>query len=241
MDNTADLDELIDDEDPIFDQAAEFLKQNHNLLTPDELLELYAYYKQGTEGDCNTTKPGIFQIQSRAKWFAWNQQKGVTKNDARVMYVNKLAEKFPHWQEKLLQPGPAVSRFAMPLEESNSADLTVADLIKTGNSSELQAILKNLGNEINDLDESGMGLIHWCTDRGHANALELLLSHPNLDINLKDSDGQTALHYASSCGHQDCLRILVAAGADKSLMDDDGNTFEDVAFDQGIREFIQNL
>lgn len=237
----ADLDELVEqDADPVFDQAAEFLKQHHNHLTPDELLELYAAYKQGTEGDCTAPKPGIFQIQGRAKWYAWTQQRGVSKAEARLMYVNILTAKFPAWRSTDLQPGPAVSRFAFD-DAPDDADWTIADFVKA-NSPDLKAHLATLkASEVNELDESGMALIHWCADRGHTDALRLLLSHPHLDVNLRDVDGQTALHYASSCGHQECLRILKEAGADTQVRDEDGKTFEEVAFDAAVRQFIQTL
>ena len=50
-------------------------KQNmvKNLKTrpkDEELLELYALYKQATEGDNNTAKPGFFSFKDQAKWNA---------------------------------------------------------------------------------------------------------------------------------------------------------------------------
>lgn len=42
----------------------------------DELLELYALYKQGTVGDNTTAKPGIFDMKGKAKWTAWDGKKG---------------------------------------------------------------------------------------------------------------------------------------------------------------------
>lgn len=57
----------------------------------DELLELYAFFKQGTVGDNETDKPGLLDFKGKAKWEAWNKKKGTTKEAAKESYV-KLAE-----------------------------------------------------------------------------------------------------------------------------------------------------
>jgi len=37
--------------------------------------ELYALFKQATVGDCNTSRPGIFDQKGRYKWDAWEKKK----------------------------------------------------------------------------------------------------------------------------------------------------------------------
>ena len=57
------------------------------------LLELYALYKQGTEGDAAGRRPGIMDPVGRAKFDAWGAKKGATTDDAMkayVAYVKKL-------------------------------------------------------------------------------------------------------------------------------------------------------
>ncbi|CAI4539394.1 CBM_collapsed_G0024330.mRNA.1.CDS.1 [Saccharomyces cerevisiae] len=41
----------------------------------DELLELYALYRQATVGDNDKEKPGIFNMKDRYKWEAWENLK----------------------------------------------------------------------------------------------------------------------------------------------------------------------
>lgn len=53
----------------------------------DVLLELYAYYKQATVGDCNTSKPMFWDIKGCAKWNAWNRLQGTGKEDAMMHYI----------------------------------------------------------------------------------------------------------------------------------------------------------
>ena len=57
------------------------------------LLELYALYKQGTEGDAAGRRPGIMDPVGRAKFDAWATKKGAGNDDAMkayIAYVKKL-------------------------------------------------------------------------------------------------------------------------------------------------------
>ena len=53
----------------------------------DQLLELYALYKQGSSGDVDGKRPGMLDIKGRAKWDAWNGKKGTTRDAAMEAYV----------------------------------------------------------------------------------------------------------------------------------------------------------
>ncbi len=54
------------------------------------LLKLYALYKQGTEGDNATKKPGMLDMVGRAKWDAWEAIKGQTQKAAMKEYVELI-------------------------------------------------------------------------------------------------------------------------------------------------------
>ena len=54
--------------------------------TNEELLELYALYKQGTIGDNNTQCPSMFNYKDRQKWNAWTTKKGMKEEDAKKEY-----------------------------------------------------------------------------------------------------------------------------------------------------------
>ncbi|KAI8608553.1 acyl-CoA-binding protein, partial [Chytriomyces sp. MP71] len=53
----------------------------------DELLQLYALFKQANVGDNATPKPGMFELQANAKWAAWNKVKGTSQEDAEKQYI----------------------------------------------------------------------------------------------------------------------------------------------------------
>ncbi|MDQ2657620.1 MAG: acyl-CoA-binding protein [Bacteroidota bacterium] len=53
----------------------------------EDLLSLYALYKQATEGDVSGERPGGFDFKAIAKYDAWAEVKGKSKEDAMREYV----------------------------------------------------------------------------------------------------------------------------------------------------------
>ncbi|CAO4360388.1 unnamed protein product [Caenorhabditis nigoni] len=75
-----------------FDAAAAQVKTLKTSPSNDELLKLYALYKQGTVGDNTTDKPGMFDLKGKAKWSAWDEQKGTSKEAAQAAYIKLVEE-----------------------------------------------------------------------------------------------------------------------------------------------------
>jgi diazepam-binding inhibitor (GABA receptor modulating acyl-CoA-binding protein) len=50
-------------------------------------LQLYALYKQATEGDVTGKRPGFTNPVGRAKYDAWAEREGMSAEDARDGYV----------------------------------------------------------------------------------------------------------------------------------------------------------
>jgi diazepam-binding inhibitor (GABA receptor modulator, acyl-CoA-binding protein) len=61
---------------------------------PDDvtLLQLYALYKQSTEGDVQGSRPGVFDMVGRAKYDSWAKLKGTTSDDAMGQYIALVAK-----------------------------------------------------------------------------------------------------------------------------------------------------
>jgi len=53
----------------------------------DELLNLYALYKQATDGDVSGPKPGLLDLKGKAKYKAWSDLKGTSKDEAMKKYI----------------------------------------------------------------------------------------------------------------------------------------------------------
>jgi len=75
-----------------FEEAAEKVKKLKGSPSQDDMLLLYALFKQANVGDNNTDKPGMLDMKGKAKWSAWDEKKGMSKDDAKKQYV-ALAEK----------------------------------------------------------------------------------------------------------------------------------------------------
>ena len=56
----------------------------------DQLLSLYAFYKQATEGDASGERPGMFDLKGRAKYDAWAKLKGTSKEAAMRQYIDQI-------------------------------------------------------------------------------------------------------------------------------------------------------
>lgn len=82
-------------EKPLADRFAEAKGRVEKLSkrpANEQLLELYAFYKQATEGDVAGSRPGLLDLKGRAKFDAWAKAKGTGKDEAMKRYV-ALVEK----------------------------------------------------------------------------------------------------------------------------------------------------
>ena len=55
-------------------------------------LELYGYGKHGEVGDCNVPAPAFYNIVGKKKWEAWNKNKGMNVNEAKVKFLKMAKE-----------------------------------------------------------------------------------------------------------------------------------------------------
>lgn len=85
------------DLDQQFQEAVKAVQNAPKTPPPsDEIrLDFYAYYKQATLGDIphGHNTPSVFWFKDRAKWDAWNSLKGLTKDQAKQVYV-KLTHQY---------------------------------------------------------------------------------------------------------------------------------------------------
>ncbi|XP_037542691.1 acyl-CoA-binding protein [Nematolebias whitei] len=75
-----------------FDAAAAEVKQLKTKPQDDEMLKLYSLFKQASVGDVNTARPGMLDFTGKAKWDAWEKQKGKSKEDAMNEYIQLVEE-----------------------------------------------------------------------------------------------------------------------------------------------------
>jgi diazepam-binding inhibitor (GABA receptor modulator, acyl-CoA-binding protein) len=77
---------LLDD----FNAAVAKSKDLTKRPTNEELLDLYALFKQVTDGDVTGERPGGFDFKAIAKFDAWSSKKGLSKEQAMTDYVELM-------------------------------------------------------------------------------------------------------------------------------------------------------
>ena len=75
-----------------FEAAQARVKTLTSTPSPDELLELYALFKQSTKGDVTGSRPGMLDFKGRAKFDAWEKKKGLGRDAAQKAYVELVSE-----------------------------------------------------------------------------------------------------------------------------------------------------
>jgi acyl-CoA-binding protein len=75
-----------------FQAAVERSKTLTRRPSNEELLDLYALFKQATDGDVSGDRPGGFDFKAIAKYDAWAGKKGKSKDDAMKEYVDLVGK-----------------------------------------------------------------------------------------------------------------------------------------------------
>lgn len=64
----------------------------------EELLQLYALYKQATEGDVKGDRPGGFDFKAIAKYDAWADLKGKDRPQAMQEYIDLMSRLYQEYR-----------------------------------------------------------------------------------------------------------------------------------------------
>ncbi len=75
-----------------FEAAAADVQKLKKRPEDEDMLRLYALYKQATVGDVEGDRPGAFSFADRAKYDAWAKLEGTDSQKAMESYV-KLVER----------------------------------------------------------------------------------------------------------------------------------------------------
>lgn len=70
-----------------FEQAQKDVKTLTTRPSNEQLLSLYALFKQATDGDASGKRPGMMDIKGRAKFDAWANAKGTSTEQAMTKYI----------------------------------------------------------------------------------------------------------------------------------------------------------
>ncbi|XP_064310586.1 acyl-CoA-binding domain-containing protein 6 isoform X2 [Phalacrocorax carbo] len=230
-----------------FEQAAQRLPALLPAASKEQLLYLYARYKQVKFGTCNTPKPSFFDFEGKQKWEAWKALGDTSPHQAMQEYVATVKKLDPSWnpqttekkgrESKTAFGGPVVSSLYQE-ETIREEDKNIFDHCRENNIDYVTKAIRSKKVDVNVTDEEGRALLHWACDRGHKELVSELLQHA-ADVNSQDGEGQTALHYASACEFLDIVELLLKSGADPTVRDQEGCLPEEVTDCKAITLALQ--
>lgn len=228
-----------------FESAADRVGGLVQTASRDQLLYLYARYKQVKVGKCNTTKPGFFDFEGQRKWQAWKQLGDMEAEQAMREYISCVNVLDPEGSQRERRGaerrtgfgGAAVSSLYQE-ETIREEDKNIFDYCRENNIEHVTKAIASQKVDVNSKDEEGRALLHWACDRGHKELVSVLLQH-KADINSQDNEGQTSLHYASACEFADIVELLLTSGADPSIKDMEGLLPEEVTESSAISSLLR--
>ena len=71
-----------------FEETADRAQNLPEKPSNDQLLEMYALYKQASEGDVTGDRPGFTDFRGRAKYDAWAEREGMDQQEAMQRYID---------------------------------------------------------------------------------------------------------------------------------------------------------
>jgi len=107
----------------------------------------------------------------------------------------------------------------------------VSESVTFGHPGVLQALV-DAGADVTLTERSGINLLHWATITNRATVIPVLVK-AGVPLDAIDDFGYTPLMYAATLdeGDTETLKALLAAGADRTIRNDQGRT----AFEQARR------
>lgn len=77
-----------------FETSVERSRSLKKLPSNENLFKMYGLFKQATEGDVNTERPGGFDFKAIAKYDAWASHKGKPQAVAMQEYIDLIDSLF---------------------------------------------------------------------------------------------------------------------------------------------------
>eukprot|EP00028_Trichosphaerium_sp_Am-I-7-wt_P014155 CAMPEP_0168509936 /NCGR_PEP_ID=MMETSP0405-20121227/1114_1 /TAXON_ID=498012 /ORGANISM="Trichosphaerium sp, Strain Am-I-7 wt" /LENGTH=209 /DNA_ID=CAMNT_0008527573 /DNA_START=63 /DNA_END=692 /DNA_ORIENTATION=+ len=201
----------------------------------EDLLCVYALYKQASEGPCPTSYwwslTGIWDVSYFIKQKAWRSLGNMENDIAKYHYVQYFEDNMPGWEDALEDKG-SNSLFSRMEEEDTAPSTSLFDFARDGTLEPLKQLIK-MGADVNEKDEMEMTALHWAADRGSLPVVKELIS-AGATVNAQDDCKQTPLHvaYAQGDERQDIIAYLIEHGADETMEDEEGKIPKDMMNDQ---------
>ncbi|XP_034386480.1 acyl-CoA-binding domain-containing protein 6 isoform X2 [Cyclopterus lumpus] len=144
-----------------FQSAADRIRDLVQTASRDQLLYLYARYKQAKVGKCNTPKPGFFDFEGQRKWQAWKQLGDMEADQAMQDYISCVnvldpegCTKERRGAERRTGFGAAVSSLYQE-EMIREEDKNIFDYCRENNIDHISKAIVSQKVDVNTKDEEG--------------------------------------------------------------------------------------
>ncbi|XP_076797482.1 acyl-CoA-binding domain-containing protein 6 isoform X3 [Arvicanthis niloticus] len=85
----------------LFEKAAAHVQGLVQVASREQLLYLYARYKQVKIGNCNIPKPNFFDFEGKQKWEAWKALGDSSPSQAMQEYIAAVKKLDPGWNPQV--------------------------------------------------------------------------------------------------------------------------------------------
>ncbi|TRY83591.1 hypothetical protein DNTS_033707 [Danionella cerebrum] len=212
-----------------FESAADRVRELVQTASREQLLYLYARFKQVKVGKCNTPKPGFFDFEGQRKWSAWKQLGDMSADQAMLEYVTCVNALDPQGSQKSSEQksgerrtgfgGPAVS--CLYQEENISCPVVSLEYLslfspEVPSSTRLLCPVPVMRTEFQEhaaFLEEDKNIFDYCRENNIEHISEAIGSR-NVDVNARDEEGRALLHWACDRGHKDLVSLLLQNNAD---------------------------
>uniref|UniRef100_A0A5F9DU41 Acyl-CoA-binding domain-containing protein 6 n=1 Tax=Oryctolagus cuniculus TaxID=9986 RepID=A0A5F9DU41_RABIT len=196
----------------LFEKAAAHLQGLLPVASREQLLYLYARYKQVKVGNCNTPKPSFFDFEGKQKWEAWKALGDSSPSQAMQEYIAVVKKLDPGWNPQIPEKkgkeantgfgGPVVS--SLYHEETIRSATGIIFIRKRGREEE---------GSRESLREEDKNIFDYCRENNIDHITKAIKSK-SVDVNMKDeedNEGQTALHYGMMLSAWWLLSVLYSS------------------------------
>ncbi|KAJ0032455.1 hypothetical protein NQD34_002536 [Periophthalmus magnuspinnatus] len=209
-----------------FESAADRVKDLLQTASRDQLLYLYARYKQVKVGKCNTSKPGFFDFEGQRKWFEYLHICSFKFYSLTVCTISDMCE-LHFFRQAWKQLGD------MDPEQAMQEYISLVNVLDPeGTSKERRGAEKRTsfgGAAVSSLyqeetiREEDKNIFDYCREN-NIERINKALSSQNVDVNTKDEEGRALLHWACDRGHKELVSVLLEHKADINGQDNEGQT-----------------
>jgi len=96
------------------------------------------------------------------------------------------------------------------------------------------------GADVNARDENGWTPLNCVASSPCMEIITQVLIDAGADVNTRDKYGMTPLHFAVNYHNEISICALIAAGADPTLVNDEGKTLEDLTYSENLLSIVRD-